>query len=215
MLNQQIFELNPAHASIQSIHMYIDTSFVHDKKQHEDLMKQLHAIESFLFDSQYAKHVHIQFYYRDGFSLRTISNQKDKTLDPLIHAKGLPYLSESIEAISRVIQDELDTISTKPWFFWFVHGFSIENQPMPSFTTLLKDSVIFSRGFLINNTIKRDRLHDIQPKPGFLVVSDDHVFDALSFIFSQAKKRIETPLNQGIDMPTKEYFATWSAPLTK
>lgn len=99
--------------------------------------------------------------------------------------------------------------------FLFVHGFTIENQAIPRYATLLKDNAIFSRGFLLNDTIKRDRLHDIQPKPAFLVISNDHAMDALSFIFLQAKKRIETPLSSGIDMPNKDYFATWSAPLTK
>jgi hypothetical protein len=215
MLNLDLFQLKPAHEGVQTIHLFVDTGFVHEPGTQKDFFAQLKSLEPSLFDPNYAKHIHIRFYYRDGFNLTFLSNQHDSSLKPLYTAKGLPYLTESIEEMSRIVEEEKSTLMTKPWIFFFVHGFSIDNQPIPRFATLLKDNAIFSRGFLLNNTIKRDRLSDIQPKPGFLVVSDDHAMDALSFIFLQAKKRIETPLSSGIDMPTKEYFATWSAPLTK
>jgi len=215
MLNLDLFQLKPAHESVQTIHIYVDTGFVYASAQQNDLFDQLKTLESSLFDRAYAKHVHIRFYYRDGFTLSFLSNQTDTSLKPLLTAKGLPYLTEAIEEMSRIVEEEKVMLTTKPWIFFFVHGFSIENQAIPRFATLLKDNAIFSRGFLLNETIKRDRLTEIQTKPGFLIVRDDHAMDALSFILLQAKKRIETPLTSGIDMPTKEYFATWSAPLTK
>jgi hypothetical protein len=215
MLNFDLFKLNPAHQSVQNIHIYVDTSFVYDSSQQQDLLLQMKTFEPYLFDKGYAKFVHVRLYYWDGFKLNVLSNQKDTSFEALYSAKGLPYFTEAIEEMSRVAEEEKGTLATKPWIFFFVHGFSIGNQPIPRFASLLKDNAIFSRGFLLNDTIKRDRLHDIQPKPGFLVVGKEHTVDALSFIFLQAKKRIETALSNGIDMPSKEYFAAWSAPLTK
>jgi hypothetical protein len=215
MLDLNLFQLKSAHKAVQTIHIYVETGFVCAQTQQKDLFDQLKVIESYVFHPNYAKHVHIRLYYRDGYNLNSLSNQRDASFKPLYTAKGLPYLTESIEEISRIIDEEKVTLTTKPWVFFFVHGFSIENQAIPLFANLLKDNAIFSRGFLLNDTIKRDRLNDIQPKPGFLIVNNNHALDALSFIFLQARKRIETPLTNGIDMPNKEYFATWSAPLTK
>jgi hypothetical protein len=215
MLNNLLFTLKPVHDHLQKIHLLIDTSYIQSKTQQAVFLEQLKLLEQFIFLDDYKKHVQVLFYYFNGFKVEVLDSHRQTSLSSLIDAKGLPKVAQAIEMMSQQATLDKDTLPTKPWLFFFVHGFSIQNTPLPMFESLLKQNFIFSRGFLLSNDIKLDRLLELTPRPGFLKVIEDKLEYPLAFIFQQAKSRVETPIQQGLSLPSTDFFKIWSVPLGK
>ena len=215
MLNPSMFTLTPGHVHPQKIHILIDTGYIHSINQQVTFLSQLTILEKFIFKKSYSQHVHVRFYYFNKFHIQVIDNKVDDSLQPLLSAKGLPKLTEAIELMSKNIDKEKDSVFTKPWLFFFIHGFSIQNGSMPLFETLLKQSLIFCRGFLLSTTVRLDRFHELQPKPPILKVLEDKIEYPLAFIFQQAKLRVEAPIQQIVGLPSADFFKIWSTPLGK
>jgi hypothetical protein len=215
MLNQAIFNLNPGHDHPQKIHILVDTGYIRSTNQDKAFFSQLKLLEKYIFNETYAKHIHVKFYFYQGLGLKVIDNTFDNSLEPLLTSKGLPKFTEAIEIMSENIIKEKDNVATKPWLFFFVHGFSVENASMPKYESLLKQTQFFSRGFLLSTTIRLDRLNELQPKPPILRVLEDKIEYPLAFVFQQAKLRIETPITQSVSLPSADFFKIWSEVLKK